>query len=69
MCWEYQRLNRQLTKKILHDNMNLHIFMCVDLPDQHTIHTIEPLAFKCYQHFYMLEVSFFSLTLIYHYKL
>lgn len=40
--------------------------MCVDLPDQHTIHTIEPLAFKCYQHFYLLEVSF-SLTLIYHF--
>lgn len=59
---KYQRLNRRLTKEFLYDMMILHLFTGVDLPDQHTIHIIEPLALKCYQHF-KLKVSFFLLHL------
>lgn len=29
---------------------------------------LEPLAFKCYQHFYWLEVSFYSHSLIYRFQ-
>ena len=41
----------RLIKRIFYDNINLHIEVLIYQID--TIHTIEPLAFKCYQHLYL----------------
>lgn len=65
MFGKYQRLNRRLTKKSLHDKMNLHIFMCVDLPDQHTIHTIGAFSFQVLPALLLARGFFYSHSLIY----